>query len=215
MPFPFAAIAALGGAALGAFGAHRANRANVHSAREQMRFQADQQTDQFAMNREMAKEQMGFQERMSNTAYQRAVKDLKAANLNPMLAYTQGGASTPPGSGGSVGAGSGSSSRSDNAFSNFASSALDMMRMRAEIKNIQSQTKLNEENAKVATSNVVVNANSAKRLQAETLRTIAETSAPEFWGRLYKTGTAVQAKSFWDKLTSELQKRYVRQNRVN
>lgn len=77
MAFPYVAAAMLAGGALGFLGQRDSNRENVGIANRQMEFQAN----------------------MSSTAYQRAVADMKAADLNPMLAYSQGGASSPGGAG--------------------------------------------------------------------------------------------------------------------
>ena len=50
-----------------------------------------------ALSYKIAKENREWQERMSNTAYQRSMKDMRLAGLNPMLAYSQGPAGTPGG----------------------------------------------------------------------------------------------------------------------
>lgn len=48
-------------------------------------------------NSAQAAKNRAWQEQMSNTAYQRAVEDMRKAGINPILAYQQGGASTPGG----------------------------------------------------------------------------------------------------------------------
>ena len=69
------AVPALVGGGLSLFGGERQNRALLGTAREQM----------------------AFQEKMSNTSYQRAMADMRKAGLNPILAAKVGGASTPGG----------------------------------------------------------------------------------------------------------------------
>lgn len=59
---------------------------------------SDAQKETNKMLMDQSAQQMAFQERMSNSAYRRAVADMKGAGLNPMLAYSQGGASSPSGS---------------------------------------------------------------------------------------------------------------------
>nr|DAE25509.1 MAG TPA: minor capsid protein [Microviridae sp. ctQkk2] len=53
-------------------------------------------------NSAQAAKNRAWQEQMSNTAYQRAVEDMRKAGINPILAYQQGGASTPGGAQGTI-----------------------------------------------------------------------------------------------------------------
>ncbi len=103
--FPWIAAATVGAGALSYLGGRERNEGQIASAREQM----------------------AFQERMSNTAHQRQVADLRSAGLNPILSAKYGGASTPGGAQANI----------QDVVTPAVSTAMQGLRLNQEIKNLK------------------------------------------------------------------------------
>ena len=134
------------GAVASAYGAYRANRQNKASARQAM-----------AIEQQNAKQQMRFQERMSNTAHQRQMRDLRKSGINPMLAAKLGGASSPAGA-----MGKGYTYRAEN----IGASGVEGYSKVSSAKQAQAQTgQINEQTKKIVEEVKILKERHAERWQ--------------------------------------------------
>lgn len=155
----------------------------------------DRQMQSQAFSAQQAQNQMEFQERMSNTAYTRAVSDMKNAGLNPMMMFGGGSAASSPGGA----AGSGQLSQSHDVMTPAVSSALQHARLSNELEtavlqrdNIAKDTRL-----KVAAGNL---------RDAETVKELASVPGVEATSKIL--GNHV-AESVNQRITAEKERPYI------
>lgn len=143
-PVTGAAIIA-GGASLA--GGLLQNSSNKRLVRETNAANAAEAARNRQFNAVEAKQARDWEEYMSNTSYQRGIKDMKLAGINPLLGIAQGGASTPGGAQASGTPASFDAARMENVVSPAANSAMSALNLAADLKLKNEQANLTKASA--------------------------------------------------------------------
>lgn len=173
------AAAGVVGGLMGMQGQQGANSTNERMQRDANQMNMNIAEKNNAASQANAREQMAFQEKMSSTAYQRSTKDMKAAGINPMVAYQQGGASSPGGAAGTVQGAKMEAAHMENAVGKGVSTAIEAATLAKEIKAASINNKLGEASTEAKTTEAQLNVNSAKTQKATAERINAEIPAIE------------------------------------
>lgn len=153
------ALAGLAGGAMGLIGTAMTNSANVDMMREQSQFSANEAT-----------KTRDWQEWMADTSYRRAMNDMHAAGLNPMLAFSQGGAAVPSGATGSAAA----PAKMENLISGMSSGAQDAIRTAKAVESQTAAIDLTKEQTSKTAQDTSVAKMTEQKVKADTLKTMQE-----------------------------------------
>lgn len=145
---------------------------------------------QNASSAKAARDQTAFQQEMSNTAHQREVRDLRRAGLNPILS-AGAGASAPPGAMPMI----------KDVLGETVNTALDAVRVKKEISQVDSQRELNTQMGKTQETQQLLNqvsavreANAGKKLDLENQINEAKLPAVKAQSELNKKQAEIDTK---------------------
>lgn len=198
-------------AAASLLGGAMANKGNKDAAEDTTEFNAAEAAKNRDFQADQISKQMEFQERMSGTAYQRAVGDMKSAGLNPMLAYSQGGASSPAGGAASGSAATGVTPEVKDIVSPAVASAQQARLLQEQINNTRANTDLQRQQRDLASQQTINEGTRNQQIVEQTTNIKGQTAHLDASARELASRERVNIQSIENKI-QEIKESYSRED---